>query len=70
LASIFDFDFALRVALAGTRNITGTQLFRIQFDVCRNAAAPPATAYRCRVLEANNTNLQPVSGVTCTVTIP
>ncbi|GIV04381.1 MAG: hypothetical protein KatS3mg015_3211 [Fimbriimonadales bacterium] len=70
LASIFDFDYALRVALAGTRNISGTQLFRIQFDVCHTVAAPPASAYRCRVVEANDANLQPVSGVTCTVTTP
>lgn len=70
LATFFDFDYALRVGLAGTRAITGAQLFRIQFDVCRDAPVPPATAYRCRVLEANNTSFQPISGVTCNVTIP
>lgn len=70
LATIFDFDYAVRVGLAGTRALTGSQLFRIQFDLCRDTSPPPVTAYRCRVVEANDTNFQPVTGVTCSVTIP
>ncbi len=69
LADIFDFDFALRVALVGTRAITGNQLFRIQFDLCRNASPPPAQAFRCTVQEANDTSFQPISGVTCSVSL-
>ncbi|MCX8071730.1 MAG: hypothetical protein N3C12_04690 [Candidatus Binatia bacterium] len=70
LTTVFDFDYALRVGLAGTRAISGTQLFRIQFDRCRDATAPPASAYRCRVLEANDVSFQPVAGVTCSVALP
>lgn len=70
LATVFDFDYALRVGLAGTRALSGTHLFRIQFDLCRDTSNPPAASYRCRVIEANDTNFQPIAGVTCSVTTP
>lgn len=66
LTDWFDFDFALRVAVVGSRALTSSQLYVVSFDVCRDTAPPPASAFRCRVLEANNTNFQPVSGLTCT----
>lgn len=67
LADWFDFDYAVRVALVGTRAISGTQLFRISFDRCAAAPLPGAEEFACRVVEANDTSFRPISGVTCTV---
>lgn len=70
LADWFDFDYAVRVALVGTRALSSNLLFRIQFDVCRGATAPPRSALSCTVTEANDTNFQPVPGTTCSVVVP
>lgn len=70
LADAVDFDYALRVAFVGTRAISGTQLCRVNFDTCRDALAPIAGDFGCQVLEANDTNFQPVNGATCSITFP
>ncbi len=67
LADWFDFDFALRVALVGSRALSGNPLYRVSFDLCRGVQPPAPTDFACRVLEANDTSFQPVGGVTCTV---
>lgn len=70
LADWFDFDYAVRVALVGTRALSGTQLFRISFDRCTGAAPPRIEDFSCRVAEANDTSFRPLSGVTCAVVLP
>lgn len=70
LADAFDFDFALRVALVGTRGISGSQLFRLNFDTCREATPVSAEDFRCVVVEASGTNFQPVAGVSCSLSPP
>jgi len=69
LVATYDYDYALKVGVAGTRAITVGQLFRATFDLCQGATAPTAAAFKCTVTDASGTNFQPVSGVTCAVTL-
>jgi len=66
----FDFDYALRVAIAGSRALTPGQLFRVNFDHCQSAPEPTVGEFACAVQEAFNTSFQPVNGVTCSVSFP
>jgi len=66
----FDFDYALRVAIAGSRALTPGQIFRVNFDHCQSAPEPTVDEFACAVQEAFNTSFQPVNGVTCSVSFP
>jgi len=66
----FDYDYAVRVALAGSRALIPGQLFRVNFDHCQGAGPPDVADFHCTVEEAFNTSFQPVSGVTCSVSLP
>jgi cysteine-rich repeat protein len=68
LVATFDYDYALKVTVAGTRTITVGQLFRATFDLCQGVTPPAAAAFTCTVLDASGTDFQPVSGVTCSAT--
>jgi cysteine-rich repeat protein len=69
LATGFDYDYALSVGLAGTRALTPGNVFTVSFANCQNAAPPAASAFKCTVTDASNTQFHTVSGVTCAVTV-
>jgi len=66
----FDLDYALRVAVAGSRALTAGELFRVNFDNCTGSTAPGASDFSCSVQEAFDTSFGPVSGVTCSASLP
>jgi cysteine-rich repeat protein len=65
-----DLNYALRVAVAGSRALTVGQLFRVNFDICQGAIPPEIADFRCTVEDAFNTAFNPVPGVTCAVSFP
>ena len=66
----FDLDYALRIAVAGSRALSVGQIFRVSFDRCNGSQAPVVTDFACSVEEAFDTSFSSVSGVTCSVAFP
>jgi hypothetical protein len=62
-------DHAVRVAVASSQALPVGQLFRIKFQTCSGARAVLASDFVCRVLEASDPFLNPVTGVTCSVVV-
>jgi cysteine-rich repeat protein len=70
LVDVVDLNYALRVAIAGSRALTVGQLFRVNFDNCVGAPPPALSAFECVVEDAFNTAFAAVNGVTCSVAFP
>jgi cysteine-rich repeat protein len=64
-----DLDHALIEAIADTAAFPSGLLFNVHFQSC-NGATPAAGAFACTVTSAGDANLAPVSGVTCSVSVP
>lgn len=62
-------DFAVRVAVAAGNPFQTTQLFRIRFENCQSAPVPTPADFRCDVLGASDAFQNPLTGVSCAVTI-
>jgi cysteine-rich repeat protein len=68
-ASANDYDHAVQVAVADFAAFPSGLLFNLDFQSC-DGAMPAAGEFTCTVLSAGDANLQPVSGVTCSVSVP
>jgi cysteine-rich repeat protein len=64
-----DLDHALIEALADTAAFPAGQLFNVHFQSC-NGATPAANQFNCIVQSAGDADLNPISGVTCSVSVP
>jgi hypothetical protein len=64
-----DLDHALIEVIADTAAFPSGLLFKVHFQSC-NGAAPAANAFTCIVTSAGGADLQPISGVTCSVSVP
>jgi cysteine-rich repeat protein len=66
-----DLDFALRLVMVSTDQtpFVPGPLFTVEFDRCQGAPPPVAGDFTCIVEDAADTSLQPVTGVTCAVTV-
>jgi hypothetical protein len=69
LASAFDLDTALRVAVASAQNLPAGPMFTVTFEDCQGATPPQATDFVCTVDAVDGVGL-PVPGTTCSVTLP
>jgi len=68
-----DLDYGLRETLAASgASASPGVLFRVSFDQCAGASAPPATSFTCRVESAASPQGLdlPLTGITCAVTVP
>jgi cysteine-rich repeat protein len=65
-----DLDHALIQAVVDSSAFPSGQLFKVHFETCDGAPAPTAGEFSCQVLAAGDASLQPISGVTCSVSIP
>jgi hypothetical protein len=68
-ASANDYDHAVQVAVADFEAFPSGLLFNLAFETC-DGATPTAGDFACTVISAGDVNLQPVAGVTCSVSIP
>ena len=68
-ATANDYDHAVQVAVADFAAFPSGLLFNLEFQQC-GGATPPANEFTCTVISAGDENLQPVSGVTCSVSVP
>jgi cysteine-rich repeat protein len=64
-----DLDHALIQAVVDAEAFPAGQLFNIHFETCQGASAPTAEQFTCVVQTAGDANLNPISGVTCSVSI-
>jgi cysteine-rich repeat protein len=65
-----DLNHALREVVGAGNAIPPGRLFRVTFQSCQGAPAATAGNYSCVVIEASDPFTNPVSGVTCSVTVP
>jgi len=70
LATAFDLDTALRVAIASTGTLPVGPLFTVTFEDCTAAPTPQASDFVCTVSDAVDSLGTAVDGVTCSVTLP
>jgi hypothetical protein len=61
---------AVRGLVADSAAVPAGPIFRLTFQNCTGAAAPLPGEFNCSVLDASDPSTNPVSGVTCGVTIP
>ena len=61
---------AVRGVMADTTAVPPVPIFQLKFQNCQGAAAPIAGEFNCHVLDASDQFSNPVSGVTCSVTLP
>lgn len=61
---------AVRGLMADTEAVPAGPIFQLKFQDCQGAAAPLAGEFNCTVLNASDPSTNPLSGVTCSVTIP
>lgn len=65
-----DFDHALRYINFDIFNFGVTTIATINFNTCQGAPAATPGEFSCSVQDAGDETLEPVEGVTCSVTIP
>ncbi|HVM96123.1 MAG TPA: hypothetical protein VMT89_07025 [Candidatus Acidoferrales bacterium] len=66
-----DLDYGLRAAILSPDQSAFTPglLFTVNFDACQGANRPSASAFRCIVENAADTNAATVEGATCSVAV-
>jgi len=65
-----DLDHALRQAVVDGAAFASGLLFNVHFESCSGAPAPVAGDFTCTVETAGDAALQPIEGVTCSVSVP
>ena len=65
-----DLDHALIQAVVDGAAFPSGQLFQIHFETCTGSPAPNLADFTCTVVTAGDENLAPISGVTCSVSLP
>lgn len=65
-----DLDHALIQAVVDASAFPSGLLHRIHFETCADAPAPTAGEFTCAVQSAGDADLQPIPGVTCSVSLP
>jgi cysteine-rich repeat protein len=66
----FDLEHAIRILVSAGFTFDTTTIAKINFLGCTGQPVPPASAYRCTVIDASDGNFAAVSGVTCEVSGP
>jgi hypothetical protein len=61
---------AIRGLVADSAAVPAGPIFVLTFQNCSGAAAPTPGEFNCTVLDASDPSTNPVTGVTCGVTIP
>jgi len=64
-----DLDHALIEAIADTAAFPSGLLFKVHFQSC-DGATPAANTFACTVTAAGAADLTPISGVTCSISVP
>ena len=65
-----DLDHALIQAVVDSAAFPSGTLFNIHFETCNGAPAPTSGEFSCTVTAAGDENLDPIDGVTCSVSVP
>jgi hypothetical protein len=68
--TVNDREYGMNVVLIGSEAFPPPHLLTVQFQICPDATAPDASAFRCDVFSASNPQAQNVEGVTCSVRTP
>jgi len=65
-----DSGHAVRALMGSLNPVPHGPIFRLIFQDCTSAAAPLPGEFNCSVLNATDPGSNPLSNVTCSVTIP
>ena len=65
-----DRDYGLGLSVATSGALTPGRIASVTFDDCAAATAPTLDQFACQVVDASDTEFNPVNGVTCTVVTP